>query len=392
MKLIKGLFFAYLILFPFGQLTRISLCPEVNLYLTDVVLTLLILSWGVWRFGFQKKKYQLPPLTLSIFIFSIICLLSLGLASPLLSNREVIVAGLYLVRWLIYAGLYFFISDVKNHLFKTKDILNFLVVIGMAISFFGFAQYFLWPNLKPLEFLNWDPHFYRLVSTFLDPGYTGLILVLSLVIIITLLFEKKKKNWLIGSALITYLALILTHSRSSYLAFVLAMGIISLLKRNLKFFIVVLAILGLSLSFLPQPKGEGGKLTRTYTVDYRFKNWQNAITIAKDNLLLGVGFNAYRYAQRDYGFLEEETWQESHAGAGVDASLLFVLATTGLIGLAAYLWFLTKTISVAFWQRKKTIGIVCLASLGAIVTHSFFLNSLFYPWIMAWLFILLACL
>jgi len=165
-KIIEGLLFTYLVLFPFGQLSRISLNllgPEVNLYMTDVVLLLLLITWGIWRFGLKKRKYQLPPLALPIFLFSAISLLSLGLASPLLSNREVMVAGLYLVRWLVYAGLYFVVFDVKNRFFKTRDLLNFLVILGVAIAFFGFVQYFLWPNLKPLETLNWDPHYYRLV-------------------------------------------------------------------------------------------------------------------------------------------------------------------------------------------------------------------------------------
>jgi len=296
------------------------------------------------------------------------------------------------MRWLVYAGLYFVLFDVRRFLFKQKDLLIFLVILGVAIAFFGFVQYFLWPNLKPLETLNWDPHYYRLVSTFLDPGFTGLILVLTLIILVNLLFKNKSNRWLILAGGIVYIALVLTHSRSSYLAFLVGMGIISWLRKNTKLFVVALVVLLLSLLVLPQPKGEGGKLARTYTISYRFKNWQNALTIIKDHPLLGVGFNAYRYAQRDYGFLEEEKWQETHAGAGVDSSLLFVLATTGILGLISYLWYLGSAGVLAFWQRKKVIGIVCLASLGAILAHSFFLNSLFYPWVMGWLAILLACL
>jgi len=396
MKIIEAFFFIYLILFPFGQLTRVPIkilgFSEINLYLTNIVLAFLLLSWGIWRFGLKKKKYQLPPLAFPIFSFAIISLLSLGVATPLLSNREVIVAGLYLARWLVYAGLYFVVFDTKKRLFKKSNPLNLLMILGVAIALFGFVQYFLWPNLKPLEALDWDPHFYRLVATFLDPGFTGLILVLTLIILLNLIFENKKNKWLILAGAATYVALILTHSRSSYLAFLVGMGLIAFLKKNLKIFLIAIVVLALSLMALPQPKGEGGKLARTYSVVERFQSWQNAVAIIKDHPVLGVGFNAYRYAQRDYGFLEDEDWQESHAGAGADSSLLFVLATTGIIGLVAYLWYLVSAGALAFWQRKKMVGIVCLASLGAIIAHSFFLNSLFYPWIMGWLMILLACL
>lgn len=393
MNLIIAFLFAYFVFFPFGQLAQFPLgIAEVNLYVVDILVFLILISWGIWRFGLKRRKYQLPPLATPIFLFSVICFLSLGVASPLLSNREVVVAGLYLVRWLAYAGLYFVVFDVKGRWFKRSEMFNFLVIAGVAVALFGFVQYFLWPNLKALEVLEWDPHYYRLVSTFLDPGFTGLILVLTLIILINLLFENRKNRWLVLATAIVYIALVLTHSRSSYLAFLVGMGIIAWLKKTGRLFIVALIVLLFSLAILPQPKGEGGKLTRTYSIVNRFESWQNALTIIKDSPLLGVGFNAYRYAQRDYGFLKEEKWQESHAGAGADSSLLFVLATTGVLGLASYLWYLAKAGFLAFGQRRKVVGVVCFSSLGAVVTHSFFLNSLFYPWVMGWLAILLACL
>lgn len=394
-KVIEALFFAYLVLFPFGQLTRLPIeiwgLPEARVYLTDIVLALLLLSWGIGRFALRKKRYSLPPLSIPIFSFAAMALLSLGVATPLLSNREVTASSLYLIRWLVYVGLYFVIVDTKKTLFKKTSPLNLLMISGIFVALFGFVQYFLYPDLKPLEILHWDPHFYRLVSTFLDPGFTGLILALTLIIIINVLFEKKKNKWLMLSGAITYLALILTHSRSSYLAFIVGVSLIAFLRRNIRLFLITVIVLSLSLMILPQPAGEGGKLTRTYSVVDRFESWQNAVEIIKDHPVIGVGFNAYRYAQRDYGFLDED-WQESHGAAGVDSSLLFVLATTGVLGLAGYLWFLISVGALAFWQKKKTVGIICIASLGAILIHSFFLNSLFYPWIMGWLMILLACL
>ncbi|MCJ7792573.1 MAG: O-antigen ligase family protein, partial [Candidatus Marinimicrobia bacterium] len=390
------LFFLYLILFPFGVLAQLPLnlwgLPEIRIYLVDLILALLLISWGMWRFLLKRKPYQLPPLALPLFSFSVLALLSLGAATPLLSNREVIVASLYLVRWLVYVGFYLVLFDLRKTLFKKRNPLHLLMVLGIMVALFGFVQYFFYPNLKALEVLYWDPHFYRLASTFLDPNFTGLILVLTLIILINLLLENKKnkKLWLAGA--MTYLALLLTHSRSSYLAFLVGVGFLAFFKRKYLLFLIALGLLAFSLIILPQPRGEGGKLTRTYTIVGRIENWQKTLTIAQDHLLLGVGFNTYRYAQREYGFLEEGDWQESYAGAGADSSLLFVLATTGLLGLASYLWFLISAGALAFKHRKKIMGVVCLASLGAIFIHAFFLNSLFYPWVMGWLMILLASL
>lgn len=388
-KVIISLLFVFLVLFPFGQLTKIPLgflnLPEVHLYLTDVVLFFLVLGWVSWRFLREKRKYQLPPLAKPIFLFIALAGLSLAVNSPLFSGREVGVGFLYLLRWIFYAGLYFVIFDLKKK-FKClnwKNIRCFLIIIGSAVGVFGLIQYFLWPNLKALEVLQYDPHFYRVVGTFLDPGFTGLILVFTLLLIIDRWFKEKKK-WLIPLFLVIYSALALTYSRASWLVFLLAVFLVAYFKKSWKFLLVILVLMGVTYFLLPRPAGEGGKIERTYTIEARLINYQQVLMIAKEHPFFGVGFNTYRYVQRNYGFLNVEEWQVSHAGGGADASWLFVLATTGAFGFLSYLWLWGRALKEA---KKKTIVLV---SLLALIIHSFFLNSLFYPQIMAWFWLLLA--
>jgi len=84
MKLIIGLFFAFLVFLPFGQLNQLPLAwiigsdlaikmPEVHVYLNELVLGLLLLCWGIWRLKFAKKKYQLPPLGKPMLLFFFSC-------------------------------------------------------------------------------------------------------------------------------------------------------------------------------------------------------------------------------------------------------------------------------------------------------------------------------
>ncbi|MFH1694146.1 MAG: hypothetical protein ABH880_00035, partial [Patescibacteria group bacterium] len=73
--------------------------------------------------------------------------------------------------------------------------------------------------------------------------------------------------------------------------------------------------------------------------------------------------------------------QGGHSGAGSDSSLLFVLATTGVFGLAAYLAIFTLAL------QKNTCLLACL---GALAVNSLFVNSLFYSAIMVFLWVLLA--
>ena len=385
-KIIISLFFIFLVLFPFGQLTRIPLTflnsPEIHLYLTDIVLFLLVLGWGIWRFFINKRKYQLPSLANPIFLFVLIGGLSLIVNSPLFTGREVGVGFLYLLRWIFYAGLYFVLFDLKEKLpWLRKDWSCFLMIIGSTVAIFALIQYFLWPNLKALEVLQYDPHFYRAVGTFLDPGFTGIILVLTLILISV---KNSGKNWkLWGVWGIIYLTLALTYSRASWLAFFVGMTVIAFYKKSWKLFLFIAGILVLTWFLIPQPVGEGGKLTRAYTIQSRLQNYQQAVKIIKERPILGVGFNVLRYHQKKQGFLTEENWQTNQAGAGLDNSWLFVLTTSGILGFLGYLWICFK----ALGKFKKPL---IVASLLALFVHAFFLNSLFYPWVMAWIWILLA--
>ena len=137
-----------------------------------------------------------------------------------------------------------------------------------------------------------------------------------------------------------------------------------------------------------QTKGEGVNILRVSTIESRFVNWQQAIQIGRQNFISGVGFNTYRYAQQDDGFSKaQEITPNSSAGA--DSSLLFVFATTGVVGLVAYIYFFYKNI-VSVCRHKK--GKLCIYAicLSGVFVHSFFVNSLFYPWVLLWLGILLA--
>jgi hypothetical protein len=399
MKPLLALIISLFVLFPFGQLTRLPSVirgieliktPEINVYLIDLVIAGIGGYWLVWRLA-KKRKLTPPPLAKPILLFLIFAFLSLIFNSPLLSSREVAVAGLYLIRWLAYAGLYFVILDLVSSpagekLNLKKLITNILIGAGTASAVLGLFQYFLLPNTKFLKYLHWDPHYYRAIGTFLDPAFLGMILVLTLILLVSTRwqeFSKKNSLFIINCSLfaVIYIALALTHSRSSYLAHLIGMSVIAWVKKAPRFFLIILLLGGLTLLILPRPAGEGGQLGRVYTIEARIKNWQQSAIIARDNPLFGVGFNAYRYAQRDYGFLKED-WQVSHAGAGADSSLLFILATTGILGAGAFLWL--------WWQIFKIGNLTVKASVLALITHSFFNNSLFYAWIMIWFWTLLA--
>lgn len=301
----------------------------------------------------------LPNIKKPVLSFFLVGVTSLFTALFRFSVPEVFVGGLYLLRWLVYASF----SNIKIQLFKLLPILGF----GMAIL--GLGQYLLFPDIRGLFPLGWDLHYYRVVGSLLDPGFIGLILVFTLVYLFLNKFPKL--TWII-----TYLTLALTYSRSSYLAFFIAFSWIAYNRKSWKILITTILLLLFTFFLLPRASdGEGVKLERTYSVWARAESWKTAWNIFVQNPILGVGFNTYRYAQN--------ASPESHAGAGVDSSLLLVLATTGIIGFVIYLKYLKY-----LWSLGKN-DLVLSTSLIAVFVHSLFLNSQFYPHVMLWIALLL---
>ena len=387
------LLYLLLLLFPFGQLTKIPLgYLRVNVYAHDVVLALLVLAF-ISRKVFKKERLFLPKTASAIVIFIFFCLLSLVFNFKNYPLRNLLVGSLYFLRWSFYAFFYLFICD----LFKKRNnirinIIQMLIIVGFSASFFGLLQYIFIPDVRSLTFLQWDDHYYRIVGTFFDPGFTSMIYVLTLILIIVLYWNeiiRFKKPIFYALAGMVYISLALTYARSAYLAYLIAMVTVAWFKRSFKFFLAVLILGMVTLLLLPRPGGEGVKLERRSTIFLRIESYKKGLKIAVDHPVLGTGFNTYRYAQKKYGFLGEE-WQETHSGAGIDSSLLFVFATTGVLGLISYLYLLVRLAVLNFpFKKSEKLKLVSFISLLSVFIHSFFNNSLFYSWIMIWLWIVL---
>ena len=110
------------------------------------------------------------------------------------------------------------------------------------------------------------------------------------------------------------------------------------------------------------------------TSQARIQSWENALIIFKDHPVFGVGFNNYRTSETaDFSF------PLAHHVSGPDNSYLFILATTGILGAAAFGWFGYRLVRVL--RRDSWF----LASVGAVAMHALFNNSWFYNFIMLWM-------
>lgn len=384
MKFVRMFFIFLLIIFPLGQIGRVEVGGGVNLLLNDVVAFLTVACW----LGIKTKTKSFPKniLTKPILVFAAVALFSLLLRIGSLSPPQLFVSSLYLLRWISYAGLYFVVSDFDTAL--RQKIQYWLLGSGMVLVAAGFVQYFLYPNIRNLYYAGWDDHLYRMVSTLLDPNFLGGILVLTFLLAASSLFSaittKQHKYFFFFVMVTSFISLLLTYSRGSFLSFIVGVSVLLLFLRKKELLVLVVSMFAIGLILLPKDlASEGVELLRTASIKARAESVQRALVIFKDYPLFGVGFNAYRYAQEARGTPATNVWGDIHSAAGTDNSFLFVLATTGIIGFSTYL-FLWITII-----KNATGNSVLIASLVAIFVHALFVNSLFYPHIMEWLWILI---
>lgn len=156
----------------------------------------------------------------------------------------------------------------------------------------------------------------------------------------------------------------------------------SLLKKSKKIFaatiiLFVVLMLGFQLytQLIAKPKG----IDRKQSASYRIDTWQDGLSIFQKSPFLGVGFNTYKYALREYK-LADEQFLESRGSSTNDSSLLYVLATTGIIGFSIYILFLISILKISIKNNYLVV-----AALSGLIIHSFFANSLFFPFILIWI-------
>ena len=392
MDILKLLLYALLAVFPLGVVARLPVFQSAYIYPIDGVVAFIFLV-VLYRIITSKKNPFKIPLFKPLALFIGVAFISLVLNSFKLEVSELLVSFLYLVRFIAYSALLFVfhrLDEVAAKRFKL-----YLSLSGFTIVMLGFVQYFLYPNLRNLSYLGWDEHLYRMFSTLLDPNFAGAFFVLEFFLLLALFQEEKSRISRISflyivALLLTATALLLTYSRSSYGMFLVGGSAYFLFSRQKKLVFLLASMFFVGILVLPKNfGGEGVKLLRTSSIFARADAQRKAITIFANSPLFGVGFNAYRYAQKRYGFLEQGSWETTHAGAGVPNSFLFVLATTGIVGLLLYSYFWLNVFRKLYMKRRSLFRTAVIASILGVFVHSLFENSLFYPFLMIWLFVVI---
>lgn len=328
----------------FGQLLRFEM-SGIPTYLHDLLVAAILLT-NVRSLPAVLKSYRV----LKIFILGL--LVSSLSALYLYPVSSLLVPSLYALRLLSYLSLFFLL---KKSNYKISN--NIFLTSALATVVIGITQYLFLPDMRWAQYLGWDDHLNRLTLPHYDPTFVGVMLSLSM-------FSLIKNN--IRFTPIFLLPILLTYSRSVWLS--LLITTLTMFK-SLKYIIIITIILVLAIVALPDRFGEGTNLLRTYSITSRVGSDLGYVKKYGWSLLTGRGLNTIVLDQKA-GIMP------SHA-TGPNNSYLYLLATTGIIGLFGWGIFMKSLYQES--NNKPMLIFFFLASL--------FNNVMFYPFALLWIII-----
>lgn len=376
-RLKKILLWTFVGLLALGQFQRIELegnYSGINIYFHDIFISFWLISF---LFTINLKFLKLKTFfkdalskykTESIFTGIVI----LGIVTNVLLNSD-LVSLLYVARFSSY--ILFCISLkylVKQNFIKSSELRFMFFGAGIIILFLGVIQLLTIKDTRFLAILGWDDHLNRLISTIFDPGFTGLILVITLMYLYSL---KKLINNKLISELLSFLLLLgiaLTFSRASYLATIIALLSLAIIKRKLLTPLILKAFVFIAIVLMiPKPGGEGVNLSRTSSITARKSTLQYEISlITPKTLLIGNGLFS------EQNSLEKHPFIPSHSRVP-DNFLINLLLSTGVIGTAMAIIILIKW-STKIFKQDPELG----AAIFATLIHTQFGNSIFQPFVL----------
>jgi O-antigen ligase len=380
-----------------GNIVRIPLFSSVGkdapLLPLDLALG-VILVVGLIKF-LQRRRFALDVAALWGLAFVSVATVGLISAGSRVgvAMSDLLFAGAYLVRW----SAYFMIFIIVGAMLPADDALPIgrLMRTGIVLfAAFGIVQSIFLPDFAlvihpgatPYE--DWDPQRNRLVSTYLDPNYAGVLIVIGLCLWGGRLMAGLAPRWWEGALL--GVALVLTLSRGSWLAAVCAIAAVTLAYGVSRRLLRLIAAAGVALlAALPAiiTFGEGyAKFQIDRSALGRLIAWQRDLILISDYPMLGIGFNTLGFVGERY------EWDMRGASSfGLDGGLLFIGALTGMAGLicfVALLWMIIRSAHHTLRDAEaspddRAIAFAVVGSVVAVTIQATFANTLMLPLVLA---------
>lgn len=387
----------------FGQLVRVLVFSKIALTASDIALILVALPMMAFityrRMWLKAIKYVFrDQIWRYLALFTVWALISLIFNASQYAGSEIFASFSYWARLALIVCVTVGMSYLLDQR-QDRRVVSYFILFSTTALVIGFVQLYFLPDLIGLASEGWDPHIGRLVSSFLDPNFFAAYLVILMTISLGTALNRSMKRpykWLLWLVFVlAWIGLYLTYSRSGWLVGFIAVSLVAWPK-SWRLSVLIAAIF-IAVVFLPGRLGDriqqSTSFINTSTVTAtsgdasaaaRAESSKQAWDLAKTNLLTGVGYNTYGYAMVKHGIFQSSQLQV-RSSMGTDNSFLYVLATTGIVGLLLFLAFYFRMM-VEFFKHRTRPEAWQLFCVGlAFAVGAFFNNIFFYmPIIITW--------
>lgn len=355
---------------------HIGLSQTLDVQLIDILIFSLIV-YRLVRLAARRDEIRFFPfITIPAFVWVFASALSLANAGQL--DVALIQLGIMAKLWLLYIVV---ANSIKNEM----DIkwLVFALLLGVFFQgILGIAQEAAGQTFG-LSFLGEPDQLFdsRSSGTIGHPNGYGLYLAATTPLSLTLLFLDVRGLYkaMAGVVLsVGMLGLLFSLSRGGWLGFLtgaIVVVVIAIRGRRQSLKVVFVGASLMFITLIPVTFSQQNLITNRLTSTQanqsalsRITMGQGAIAMIKDYPVLGVGLNNYSFLMPEYDPVD---YLSERRRVIVHNIYLLIAAETGLVGSAAFLWFVASLCIQAWRLASQALNnVVWMAGAGALSAYA----------------------
>lgn len=357
--------------------------PKMHfIYLITIFITSLhLINWSLGNTTLFKKNFLNIPILIFLVSQIISTFISIDPHTSFFGYYSRLNGGL--LSLLAYASLYFVLPNYIDSKFKQR-VISSILISGFLVSIYGIAEHFgIDKNMWVQDVQS------RVFSTLGQPNWLAAFLVILIPLSLHKSIENfsQKKYFLSTtyylSSIVYFLTLLFTKSKSGIVACIFSLFVYFIFKllsdiknkvllKNTKSYFIFIVFVFLSI-FISNPieerlfpkKIEVSKTLNTNNFlitpseDIRKIVWRGAFDLWKQYPIFGTGVETFAYSYYWTRPIEHNLtseWEFLYNKAHNE--YLNYLATTGIIGLLAYLFFITTVLIKTFNDKAIFCGIL----------------------------------
>jgi O-antigen ligase len=335
----------------------------------EVGLGLVFIGWLIlWMKravpGMKPVSLELPIVALAA-AWTLSTIFALEPVPSLVNMKKLLLIPIiYAFAWLI--------EEEKS----LRLIVTVMLTVALLVSAYGIINYLTGSNLAESYRVR-----ATLGSTVTLSGVLLLAFAVSLALILVDTTGRERLLFLLV-AVVSFLCLILTYTRGAWLGAILVIVVTFLLSSRRRRAALLVAIVLLVVA--PMASQHVRQRVTSFTqlqemsIRGRFSMWLSATEVARDRPLFGAGLmdlnEVYdKYKRPDSGF------RSGH----MHSDFFHVLASTGFVGLVAFLWFLRSTCRLLLrnlLSTKPKEGFLAAICLGSFAGFCGFVAAGIFEW------------